>query len=67
MSSNVKFKGAYKNWCKMNAEYVFEKIVFRKDGGHCMCFTDLTGKRYLTFHQPNRTPDERMKLFLFEG
>lgn len=48
-------------------EYVFEKIVFRKDGGHCMCFTDLTGKRYLTFHQPNRTPDERMKLFLFEG
>ena len=47
-------------------EYVFDKIVFDKDGGHCMCFTDLRGKYYITFHQPNRTPDERMKLFLFE-
>ena len=47
-------------------EYAFDKIVFDKDGGHCMCFTDLCGKRHITFHQPNRTPDERMNLFLFE-
>ena len=44
-------------------EYVFDKILFDKDGGHCMRFTDLNGKNRITFHQPNKTPFERMKLF----
>lgn len=44
-------------------EYVFDKILFDKDGGHCMRFTDLKGKNRITFHQPNKTPFERMKLF----
>ncbi len=46
--------------------YEFEKIVFAKDGGHCMIFTDLQGKRQMTFHQPNVSPNERMKLFAME-
>ena len=40
--------------------------VFSKDGGHCMAFRDLHGKRFITLHQPNRTPDERMKLVEFD-
>ncbi len=43
--------------------YEFEKLVFSKDGGHCMVFTDLQGVRRLTLHQPNVTPNERMKIF----
>ncbi len=43
--------------------YAFEKIVFAKDGGHCMVFTDLIGQNQLTLHQPNNSPNERMKLF----
>lgn len=46
-------------------EYEFDKIVFEEDGGHCMCFTDLKGGRRLALHQPNVTPNERMKLFSF--
>ncbi len=44
-------------------EYAFDRIVFRKDGGHCTVFTDLQGIRQMTFHQPNASPMERMKLF----
>ena len=28
-----------------------------------MCFTDLDGEKRITFHQPNITPNERMKIF----
>ena len=38
-------------------------IVFDNDGGHCMSFLDLKGKRRLILHQPNISPNERMKLF----
>lgn len=44
-------------------EYVFEKFIFKEDGGHAMVFDDFSGKRKITFHQPNITPNERMKLF----
>lgn len=44
-------------------EYVLENVLFDKDGGHCMRFTDLNGHSQITFHQPNVTPDERMHLF----
>ena len=46
-------------------KYEFDRIVFEEDGGHCMCFTDLKGNRLLTVHQPNDTPNERMKIFPF--
>lgn len=46
-------------------DYEIENVVFEKDGGHCMVFTGLNGKRYLTLHQPNVTPNERMQLIEF--
>ncbi len=47
-------------------DYVLEKVVFDQDGGHCMRFTDLNGERCITLHQPNITPNERMKIFRIE-
>lgn len=44
-------------------DYKFEKILFDKDGGHCMRFIDLEGNAQITLHQPNVTPDERMRIF----
>lgn len=35
-------------------------------GGHCMIFEDFSGKKMLTFHQPNDTPDERAVFLDFE-
>ncbi len=46
--------------------YEFEEIIFAQDGGHCMVFTDLQGKPQLTLHQPNVSPNERMKIFAME-
>ncbi len=45
------------------APYTFERMIFTKDGGHCMIFKNLSGEEMLTFHQPNVSPDERMKVF----
>lgn len=44
-------------------DYRFEKLIFQKDGGHAMIFRDLQGKEKITFHQPNTSPSERMKIF----
>ena len=33
--------------------------LFDKDGGHGMVFTSLDGRKLLSIHSPNRTPDER--------
>ena len=44
-------------------DYVYDKILFDRDGGHCMCFTDLTGEKILALHQPNTMPNERLRLF----
>ena len=33
--------------------------IWAKDGGHGMIFQTLTGQLMLTFHMPNKTPDER--------
>ena len=40
-------------------------IVFRADGGHGMLFRTKDGVRKLVIHQPNRGPDERMKIIDF--
>ncbi len=40
-----------------------DEILFEKDGGHGMIFKDLDGRLRLTLHQPNQSPNERMKLF----
>lgn len=47
-------------------EYALEKVLFNADGGHCMRFADFQGKQWITFHQPNVSPDERMRLFSME-
>jgi len=36
-----------------------ERPLFDKDGGHGMLFRDLRGERMLTFHAPNKSPEER--------
>ena len=38
--------------------------LFVKDGGHGMLFRTFDGQLLLSFHQPNRTPDERAQFFL---
>lgn len=44
-------------------DYVYDKILFDRDGGHCMCFTDFNGEKILALHQPNTMPNERLRLF----
>lgn len=34
-------------------------LIYEKDGGHGMIFTDFDGVDYFVFHQPNETPLER--------
>ena len=47
-------------------EYTFDKFIFEKDGGHAMVFHGLDNKEYITFHQPNISPNERMQAFLLK-
>ena len=35
--------------------------LYISDGGHCMTFRDFDGNLWLSFHQPNRHPNERPK------
>ena len=37
--------------------------LYTRDGGHGMLFNRFDGALMLSLHQPNKTPDERMKLF----
>ncbi len=38
---------------------ISENLIYEKDGGHGMYFTDLKGENYFIFHYPNETPKER--------
>ena len=49
-SSNGSIKG---KWT------IDSKLIYEKDGGHGMIFTDLKGKNCFTYHYPNQTPNER--------
>jgi GH43 family beta-xylosidase len=40
-----------------------DKMLFEENGGHGMIFTALDGKKYVTLHSPNRTPNERPCFF----
>lgn len=44
-------------------EYKFDKFIFKEDGGHAMVFSDFQGNKHITFHQPNNSPYERIKIF----
>jgi hypothetical protein len=41
-------------------------MLFEENGGHGMIFTALDGKKYVTLHSPNRTPNERPCFFEVE-
>jgi hypothetical protein len=36
--------------------------VIRSDGGHNCVFEGFDGKLYTSFHRPNKTPDERVRI-----
>ncbi|MBQ7760548.1 MAG: family 43 glycosylhydrolase [Clostridia bacterium] len=36
-----------------------DKLMYEKDGGHGMIFTDLKGQLSFVYHAPNETPNER--------
>lgn len=45
---------------KINGNFTIdEKLLFDKNGGHGMTFTDLDGNMLFVFHSPNETPNER--------
>ena len=49
-SDNGKIKG---KWT------VDDELLYKKDGGHGMIFTDYDGNDLFVFHSPNNTPNER--------
>jgi len=40
-----------------------DPVPLYEGGGHCMIFHTLDGKPMLVLHGPNRSPDERARLF----
>lgn len=40
-----------------------DKLLFEENGGHGMIFTAFDGKKYVTLHKPNKTPNERPCFF----
>ncbi|MCC8169955.1 MAG: family 43 glycosylhydrolase [Oscillospiraceae bacterium] len=51
----------------IDGKWIHQKeLLFKKDGGHGMIFTDLNGSAYVTLHSPNHTPNERPCFFPIE-
>lgn len=48
---------------KLAGPWTADSALFSKDGGHGMVFHDLAGQLFLTLHQPNSSPFERMRLY----
>ena len=51
---------------KIAGPWTKDELLFGANGGHAMIFTDLKGRLRMTLHRPNKSPDERMKLFWLE-
>ena len=51
---------------KLAGPWTKDELLFDENGGHGMIFTAFDGRLMLTLHQPNTSPDERMKLFEIE-
>ena len=51
---------------KLAGPWTKDELLFGENGGHGMIFTAFDGRLMLTLHQPNTSPDERMKLFEIE-
>ena len=48
---------------KIAGPWTKDEILFGKNGGHGMIFKGVDGRLRITFHQPNSSPDERMRIF----
>ena len=46
----------------MKGTFEPHSVLFDGDGGHCMVFCTYDGTLKMTFHRPNRTPDERAQI-----
>ncbi|MBO5859626.1 MAG: family 43 glycosylhydrolase [Clostridia bacterium] len=51
---------------KIDGEWIHQKPLFDKDGGHGMIFDDLNGKKFLILHSPNEYLLERPVLIEIE-
>ena len=47
----------------IDGNWIHEKPLFDKDGGHGMIFEDFIGEKHLILHAPNENPLERPVLF----
>jgi hypothetical protein len=51
---------------KIGGPWTTDEILFAKDGGHGMIFRGLDGRLRLSFHQPNSSPNERLRLYFLD-
>lgn len=51
---------------KLAGPWTNDRVLYGKNGGHGMIFKALDGRLLLTIHQPDKTPDERMRLIELE-
>lgn len=54
---------AYSDNGEIDGNWLHEKPMFDKDGGHGMIFEDYNGQKHLILHSPNENPLERPVLF----
>ncbi len=48
---------------KVKGPWVMHTPLFENDGGHGMLFKTFDDKLMITLHQPNKSPNERMKIY----
>ncbi len=51
---------------KIRGPWIQKKLLYTKNGGHGMIFTDLNNQLMLSLHQPNSGAKERLHLFKVE-
>ena len=54
---------AYSDNGEIDGNWLHEKPMFDKDGGHGMIFEDYNGQKHLILHSPNENPLERPVMF----
>lgn len=54
---------AYSDNGEIDGNWLHEKPMFDKDGGHGMIFEDYNGQKHLILHSPNENPLERPIMF----
>ncbi len=60
-NNNYSMGLAYSKNNKIDGEWIHEETpFFKKDGGHGMIFETFEGKKMLTIHAPNKSPNEHV-------